>query len=368
MVIGGLRETTGPEDIGGGREGSPAGFFAPRGPCQSLPGSLSLAQEVLQTSSMASGNMQFASHRLQNMLQMVLLIGGLAGVLALPAWLLAATGGIVWTLLLVVLSAGLVGTVPARLVLARSGAGLIHPGQAPELYRLLAQIYRRAGLRAQPALYYVPSPRLNAFAVGDRNDGGIAITEGLLRHLNLRQLAGVLAHEVSHLAHNDTRVMAMAASMTQLTAVGATGVQILLVLSLPWAAGSDLLVYWALLLILAAAPTASTLLQLALSRNREFTADLEAAALTGDPRGLAAALKALETHGGDWLEALFGNRGPEIEWLRTHPPTGERIRRLLSIDAGRRDAVIDSLSPQASVRPPASDALQPLPWRGWLWR
>lgn len=318
---------------------------------------------------MAIRGMQFASHRMQNMLQMALLIAGLAGVLAIPAWFLAGTGGIVWTLFLVVLSAGLAGTVPARLVLRRSGAGLILPEQAPGLYRLLAQIYRRAGLRAEPALYYVPSPQLNAFAVGDRNDGGIAITEGLLRHLNLRQLAGVLAHEVSHLAHNDTRVMAMAASMTQLTAAGATLVQIVLVLSLPWAVGSELLAYWALLLIVAATPTASTLLQLALSRNREFTADIEAAALTGDPRGLAAALKVLETHGGDWLEALFGRRrGPEIEWLQTHPPTGERIRRLLSIESDGRDATIDSLSPQASVRPPGADALQPLPWRGRLWR
>lgn len=314
---------------------------------------------------------QLASHRVQNTLQMGLIIVGLALVLAGPAWMLAGSTGVVWALLLVIVSVAFAGTVPPRLVLARSGAGPIRRHQAPDLYRLLEWLYERAGLRMQPALYYVPSAQLNAFAVGDRRDGGIAVTEGLLRNLSFRQLAGVLAHEVSHLSHNDTRVMAMAAAMTHLTAVGATIVQIILIVMLPWVLAGELFVHWLMLLGVAFAPSLSTLLQLALSRNREFTADLEAAALTGDPRGLAAALKVLERFKGSWLASLFGQKPVDRVpgWLQTHPPTGERIRRLLSLEPAQVPDALrglperdDAQRVRVLTRPRA------LALRDWLWR
>ncbi|MFW5926666.1 MAG: zinc metalloprotease HtpX [Wenzhouxiangella sp.] len=215
---------------------------------------------------------RLTGHRLHNSLQMALLIAGLTLVLAIPAWLLAGGTGVTWALFLVVVSAMMAGTIPPRVILSRAGARRVAPQQAPALYELLEILYRRAGLDSEPALYHVPSPQLNAFAVGDRRAGGIAVTEGLLRHLDDRQLAGVLAHEVSHLRHNDTRVMAMAAAMTHLTAAGATLVQIVLIVSLPWILAGELLVSWLMLVAVAFAPSISTLLQLALSRNREFTA------------------------------------------------------------------------------------------------
>lgn len=272
---------------------------------------------------------QLARHRLVNTAQMLLIVAGLVVVLAIPAWFLAGGAGVAWVIFLVALTAWLSGNIPSRLVLARTGASPLRRAQAPGLYALVDRLYRSAGLGLETAVYYVPTGRLNAFAVGTARDGGIAVTDGLVRRLNARQLAGVLAHEVSHLAHNDTRVMSMAAAMTQMTVFGTTLVQFLLLVSLPWLLATGTPVPLLLLLVVAASPTLSTLLQLALSRNREFTADLEAAALTDDPEGLASALEVLERYDGSWLRSIFGREPMRIPWLQTHPPTAERIRRLL---------------------------------------
>lgn len=271
--------------------------------------------------------------RVKNGLQTLLIMGALALVLAVPGFLLAGGFGVVVSLGVVLAGAFASSWVPARYILAEAGAGLLDRHQAPTLYRLLDTLYQRAGLTRPPQLFYAPSPDLNAFAVGTRHDGGIAVTEGLLRTLSLRQLAGVLAHEVSHLRHGDTRVMSMAAAMTRLTLWLTTVLQLSLLLMVPLILAGELRLPWGLLLVVAFAPSLSTLLQLALSRNREYTADLDAVALTGDPEGLASALAALEHHHGRWLATLFGRHPPAgLDWLRTHPPTEERIRRLMRVD------------------------------------
>lgn len=274
---------------------------------------------------------RIARHRLLNAAQTLLVAGGLLVVLAIPAWVLAGGTGIVWVIILGLAAAWLSGNVPSRLVLARAGASPLRRRQAPGLYALVDRLYQAAELDIEPALYFVPSPQLNAFAVGTSRDGGIAITDGLVRRLTVRQLAGVLAHEISHLAHHDTRVMSMASAMTQMTVFGATLVQFLLLLALPWMLSEGAPLPWLLLLAVAISPTVSTLLQLALSRNREYTADLEAVALTGDARGLASALQLLERDNGAWLRSVFGREPVQVPWLQTHPPTAERIRRLLEL-------------------------------------
>ncbi|SEL99059.1 zinc metalloprotease HtpX [Halomonas daqiaonensis] len=282
---------------------------------------------------MPIGTLRLLHSRLKNSLQTLLIMGGLALVLAVPGYLLAGGLGIVVSLGVVMAVAFASSRVPARYVLAEAGAGLLDRHQAPRVYRLLDTLYERAGLTQPPQLFYAPSSDLNAFAVGTRRDGGIAVTDGLLRTLTLRQLAGVLAHEVSHLRHGDTRVMSMAAAMTRLTFWLTTALQISLLLMVPMILAGDVRLPWSLLLVVAFAPSLSTLLQLALSRNREYTADLDAATLTGDPEGLASALNVLERHQGRWLATLFGRYPPAgLEWLRTHPPTEERTRRLMKID------------------------------------
>ncbi|SDO03319.1 heat shock protein HtpX [Halomonas shengliensis] len=292
---------------------------------------------------------RFAAQRLHNTLQHLLILGGMSLLLSVPAWLLAGGTGVVWAFGLVLLTLYLSGRVPARLVLANAGAGVLHRHHAPQLYRVMDLLYRRAGLSQPPWLFYVPSKDLNAFAVGDARDGGIAVTEGLLRRLSLRQLAGVLAHEVSHLRHGDTRVMSMAATMTRLTVWGAFLVQLALIAMLPMVMAGEIRLPWLELLAVGLAPTASTLLQLALSRNREFTADMEAAALTRDPEGLADALGVLEAHNGLWLTTLFGRRQLPgwLRFLQTHPATEERVGRLMA------------LARRQGPRPPSSRPYRP---------
>jgi len=309
---------------------------------------------------------QLAQHRVMNAVQMLLVTAGLMAVLAIPAWVLAGGAGVVWTVLLGLVTAWLSGNVPSRVVLAQAGASPLARHQAPGLYAMVDRIYRAAGLTIEPALFFVPSDGLNAFAVGTSSDGGIAITDGLVRRLDARQLAGVLAHEVSHLRHNDTRVMSMAAAMTQMTVFGATLVQFLLLLAVPWMLASGSPLPWLLLFMVALTPTASTLLQLALSRNREFTADLEATALTGDPGGLASALDVLERDNSTWLRNIFGREPVKVPWLQTHPPTEERIRRLAQLarqpEAGRGEWTQEH--PLIVDRPPARVRwYRPGPWR-----
>lgn len=291
---------------------------------------------------MPIGTQRLWRSRVENGLQTLLIMGGLALVLAVPGYLLAGGLGIIVSLGVVVAGAFAGSWVPARYILADAGAGLLDRHQAPSLYRLLDTLYRRAGLTRPPQLFYAPSPELNAFAVGTRHDGGIAVTEGLLRTLTLRELAGVLAHEVSHLRHGDTRVMSMAAAMTRLTLWLTTVLQLSLLLLVPLILAGELRLPWSLLLVVGFAPSLSTLLQLALSRNREYAADLDAVALTGDPEGLASALAVLERHHGRWLATLFGRHPPAgLDWLRTHPPTEERIRRLMSVEASTEAALHD---------------------------
>jgi heat shock protein HtpX len=192
----------------------------------------------------------------------------------------------------------------------------------------------RAGLPAAPTLYYVPSAMINAFAVGTRGNSAIAVTDALLRALSPRELAGVLAHELSHVRNNDMWVMELADLFSRMTSWFSSVGQILLVINLPLTMFSEYAVSWAAILILVLAPTLSALMQLALSRIREYDADLGATELTGDPRGLALALVKMERYQGRFIEQIFfpGRRLPDPSLLRTHPPTQERIERLLELE------------------------------------
>jgi heat shock protein HtpX len=182
-------------------------------------------------------------------------------------------------------------------------------------------------------LYYIPTRLLNAFTLGNRRSAFIAVTDGLLRTMERRELAGVLAHELSHVRNSDTWVMGLADVVSRLTALLSQFGLLLILFGLPilWLQGLSIPLLPLLILMLA--PSINALLQLALSRTREYEADLSAAEITGDPRGLAAALDKLERYQGGWLERIFmpGRREPDPAVLRTHPPTSERIRRLLEL-------------------------------------
>ena len=221
----------------------------------------------------------------------------------------------------------------AALTLRMAGAQPLAPRAAPQLWQLVEAVAGRAGLPTAPALHYIPSRALNAFAVGSANAPAIAVTDGLLRQLTPRELAAVLAHETAHIANGDLRVMRLAAQVGQVTAVLSLAGQLLLLVSLPsLMTGNWWRVDWLGVALLVFSPQIALLAQLGLSRIREFDADLKAAALTGDPQGLARALANIEEQSRPWLARwLPGLDRRQTPWLASHPATDQRIARLQSL-------------------------------------
>ncbi|MBX2855900.1 MAG: M48 family metalloprotease, partial [Rhodobacteraceae bacterium] len=240
----------------------------------------------------------------------------------------------------------------------------------PEAINLLETLSRRAGLPRAPALYYVPSAAPNAFAVGSLNDSAVGVSDGLLRMMSHREFAGVLAHEISHIAHNDLWIMGLADAMTRLTSLMSYAGQFILLASIPLLLLGQPVISWWAPLALVLSPTVVSLLQLALSRTREFDADRGGAELTGDALGLASALAKLERRQGRFWEEIIlpGRRIPQPSLLRTHPPTAERITRLKAFAAAHPEArplesVAAFTAPTLAQRPPAPPRLH---WTG-LW-
>lgn len=274
------------------------------------------------------------SHRWLNRLQTVLLVGAMLGICSLAGSLLFGDDG-VW-MALAAAGFGLLITPGSawRLTLGFYRARPIYPQEAPVLWQMLEILAERAELPGVPTPYFFPSPVINAFAVGSREQSAIALSDSLLQRLSPRELAGVLAHEISHIANNDLRVMGLADAVSRITAIFASLGQLFLLLSIPAMlfAGIVFEFNWPAILLLLFSPHLALLAQLGLSRTREYDADLNAAILTGDPLGLAQALAHIEQASKGWLAVLLPGWGnPEPSWLRTHPPTAERIRRLQAL-------------------------------------
>ncbi len=273
-----------------------------------------------------------AAHAWINRLQTLLLVLTLLAISALAGWLLLGSQGLWIALFAGLLALALEPTAASWLTLRLYQARPIPPEAAPQLWQTLQVLAERAELPAVPIPHYVPSPIINAFAVGNRSRAAIALTDGLLRGLTARELTGVLAHEVAHIAHGDLRVMGLADYVSRLTSLFALTAQVLLLASLPWTFVAEVDINWTGLLLLALSPHLALLAQLGLSRVREYDADRRAAELTGDPAGLASALARIERVSRSWRNLLLPGWGnPEPSWLRTHPTTAERVRRLLAM-------------------------------------
>lgn len=284
-----------------------------------------------------------ASHRLLNLVQSALLLGLMAAIawVSITAILGPGTGllvalGTVASLLLAI-------NLSRRVLLSAYQAQRLTGRDAPALVAGLAELARRAGLPRTPTLYRVPSRLPNAFAMGSPEDSAVCVTDGLLDLLDGRELAGVLAHEIGHIANRDLWIMGMADVMSRLVSLASWLGQFLLLLNLPLLMAGMVHVPWSVVALLIFAPTLMALVQLGLSRTREYDADRAAAELTGDPEGLIRALSKLERRVGRfWEEMLLpGRRIPEPSLLRTHPPTVSRIHRLRELAASAASPIPD---------------------------
>jgi heat shock protein HtpX len=271
----------------------------------------------------------FHAHRVRNLVHSVALIGAMGLLVGTIGWLLAGPAGAALAALMPVFSLLLNPAVSPAFVLRMHGARRLGPDQAPGLARVMEILAARAGLARVPALYHLPQPVINAFTLGHPKAAAIVITDGLLRRLSGREVTAVLAHEISHLRNGDIWVMGLADLFGRMTRSFSLLGQLLIIVNLPLMATGGMTISWPAVLLLVFAPGVSLLTQLALSRAREFDADLEAAALSGDPEGLALALAKIERYQRGLFERVFMPGGlPDRGLMRTHPPTRERIRRL----------------------------------------
>jgi heat shock protein HtpX len=263
------------------------------------------------------------------------------------------------------LTVGSIFSQPAstKLILRTYRARRINSAESPELMALFDAVCQRADLNRLP-LYYVPTRLPNAFAAGTGKQSLVAVSDGLLRMMNARELAGVLAHEVAHVKNNDIQVMGLADAIARTTSFLARLGMFTMLLSFSGSMmGMSFGRFAAAGLVLFFAPTVLILLQLAISRTREFDADVGAAEITGDPMGLAQALQKLESkQKRGILERIFspGPSRSQPAMLRTHPETGERVERLAELARlqAKREAVdaivlpADNPAQPVSVGPP----------------
>jgi heat shock protein HtpX len=262
------------------------------------------------------------------------LIGGQAGVVIAFGLAVAMNLGSYW--------------FSDKLVVKMTGAQPVAPGSAPRLERMIERLSEKAGIPT-PALYIVPDPQPNAFATGRNPERAVvAVNQGLLDLLDERELEGVVAHELAHVKHRDTLTMAIVATLAgavmTLASIARWGM-IFGGLSRDEEGGGGAL---GLLVASIVAPIAAVLIQMGISRAREFEADRAAAELTGSPQGLMSALARLERgaelvpetvatpstahlrivnplRGGSAMSALGG-------LFRTHPPTEKRIEALRALE------------------------------------
>jgi len=279
-------------------------------------------------------------HAWLNRLQSFLLLMVMAAFFAVLGWLLWGRDGLITLLSMGLVSVVLNVFISPQLIMGLYGARPIMPHQMPALYEAVNVLAERAELKYPPKLYFVPSEILNAFAVGRPSDSAIAITDGLLENLDFEELVAMLAHEISHIRNNDLWIMGLADMFSRTTSLLSLIGQLLLWVNLPLLLMGPVTINWAAILLLIFAPNLSALAQLSLSRTREYHADLNAVLLMGDADALVSALVKIEERQGSWMERIFmpGYKVPVPSILRTHPPTEERVRRILDLKADLKPA------------------------------
>ncbi len=233
-----------------------------------------------------------------------------------------------------------------KLALRMSGAQEVSPAEAPELHEMVEVLSLRAGI-PKPRVYIIESETPNAFATG-RNpaNGAVAVTTGIARLLTRDELAGVIAHELAHIKHRDTLVSSIAATIAgAITMLADMAMWGMMFAGLTGQSDEDdgggiaEMVGGILMMILA--PIAAVIIQMAISRSREYLADAGGARILGDPLPLASALEKLEWAAGrlpmetspatSHLYIVNPLVGGLAGLFRTHPDTSERIARLRSM-------------------------------------
>ncbi|MDX2303970.1 MAG: zinc metalloprotease HtpX [Microscillaceae bacterium] len=278
-------------------------------------------------------NDKIINHKLNNTFYTIVYLLSLVIILGVTGFLLAGAEGLFWMVFIGAILIGFVLLSPARLQLKIYGARKLSYYESPALFDTLDELASKAGLSKRPELYLIPSQSLNAFATGTKDQPLIGLTKSILQILSLREIRGVMAHEISHLKNHDTQVMLVAQILNRMTSNLSFLGKVLLLINLPLILIGEVYISWLAILLLIGAPYISLMLSMALSRIREFEADLGAAELTQDPDGLADALEKIEYYQRQARPFWWGTyKTVEIPGIwRSHPLTQSRIEKLRSL-------------------------------------
>lgn len=283
-------------------------------------------------------------HRHHNGLKTAALLGLLTAMILAAGYWLGGSGGLVFAVVLsLAMNAGSY-FFSDRIALRSMGARPVSEAQFPELYRIVRELATEAG-QPMPRLYVSPTMQPNAFATGrDPRHAAVAVTVGITRILDRRELRGVIGHELSHVYNRDILISSVAAALAGIITMVA---QLAIFLPLGGSDDEDGPNPASLLLMLILGPLAASVIQLAISRNREFQADASGATLTGDPLALASALEKIQ-YGAQRMPLPADGRlassahlmianplrsGGLAGLFSTHPPMDERIKRLHQLAA-----------------------------------
>lgn len=287
--------------------------------------------------------MNLSSYKTGNQFKTFIFLAGLTALMLGLGYLVGGTGGLVVFVGLSVLLNLAMYWWSGPMALKMSRARKVSEAQAPELHRMVESLAQRAGI-PKPSVYVVPSPQPNAFATGrNPQHAAVAVTEGIQQALSPRELEGVLAHELAHIRNRDILIASIAAMVA-----GAISYIAYFILFFGDDDGPLGIVGSLAMFILA--PIAAGIIQMAISRQREYVADATGAEILGDPLPLADALGKLQ-RGAEAIPVqvnqaaaplyivnpLAGAKGRSFSKLfSTHPPMDERISRLHRM-AGFRD-------------------------------
>jgi heat shock protein HtpX len=234
-----------------------------------------------------------------------------------------------------------------KMVLRMQGAVPVERSRVPELYDMVDVLSRRAGIPT-PRVYVIQTDQPNAFATGrDPNNAAVAVSSGLLRHLDTREVAGVIAHELAHIRSRDTLTMTITATL-------AGAISALAQFGLFFGGGNNRdnpLGGVGALLMVFLAPLAAMLVQMAVSRTREYEADKDGAEISGDPLALASALHKIATLAGRQVN-VAAERNPAMAHMYiVNPLSGQRMDNLFSThpDTGNRIEALRRLAGERQV-------------------
>ena len=278
-----------------------------------------------------------------NSTKIFLLMAALSGLFMVAGQALGGQNGMIMALVIALGMNFFAYWFSDKMALKMSRARQVSSAEAPELHSMIENLAAKARL-PKPGVYIMPGDTPNAFATGRNPEhAAVAVTEGLLRLLNRDDLDGVLAHELAHIKNRDILISSIAAVMAGAISYLATMAQWAMIFgggrSDDEEGGGNLIGSLAMMII---APIAAMLIQMAISRSREYVADATGAKICGKPQGLASALKRLEEYNRQipmqvnpataQMYIVNPLSGQTISKLfSTHPPILERVKRLGAI-------------------------------------